>query len=488
MPELDYKNLTQHLNALEKKELAPVYLFWGEEFLYKTALEEFLDMIFTSSEKRLNYDAMDDNNENIHDIIERINTYSLLSGPRVVALKDSKIFYSSLDMAAFFEKARAAYDINDIKKASTYILNLMGKLKLTYEDLADKADRNLRLKYDAGVFGDDAWLEKIIDYCMDNRLTIPPALDNADLLQRALEKGFPQGNHLVVTTDMVDKRRTLYKSILKVGTVVNCSVPKGDRRADKTAQRAVLNDQLRGFLSRSGKTIQKEASDCLVEMTGFDLRTFTSNLEKLISFVGDRTEIRSDDVEKVLNRTKKDPLYELTNSVAERNILDAIFFLDSLLSDNFHPLQILAAITNQIRKLLVIRDFIESPHGKSWQGQQTNYQRFRDAVMPAMQLYDTDILNRLDDWDSMTAAVPDDAAKPSKKKEKTKTDLGIVKNPQNPYPVFQMAQRAQGFSLRELQTAMETLSDADVQMKSTPKNPRLILEKVIFSICQPSIK
>ena len=461
-----------------------MYLFWGEEFLYKTALEELLDMIFTSSEKRLNYAAMDDNNGNIHDIIERINTYSLLTGPRVVALKDSKIFYSSLDMAAFFEKARAAYDINDIKKASKYILNLMSKLKLTYEDLADKADRNVRLKYDAGVFGDDAWLEKIIDYCMDNRLTIPPALDNADLLQRALEKGFPQGNHLVVTTDMVDKRRSLYKSILKVGTVVNCSVPKGNRRADKTAQRAVLNDQLRGFLSRSGKTIQKEASDCLVEMTGFDLRTFTSNLEKLISFVGDRTEIRSDDVEKVLNRTQKDPLYELTNSVAERNILDAIFFLDSLLSDNFHPLQMLAAITNQVRKLLVIRDFMESPHGKSWQGPQTNYQGFQDAVLPAMQHYDTDILNRLDDWDRMTAAVSDDAAKPSKKKDKTQTDLGIVKNPQNPYPVFQMALRAQGFSLHELQAAMETLSDADVQMKSTPKNPRLILEKVIFSICQ----
>lgn len=488
MPELGYKNLTQHLSTLEKKELAPVYLFWGDEFLYKTALEEFLDMIFTSSERRLNYDAMEDNNENLHDIIERINTYSLLSGPRVVALKDSKIFYSSLDITAFFEKARAAYDINDIKKASKYFLNLISKLKLTYEDLAEKADRNVRLKYDAGVFGDDVWLEKIIDFCMDNRLVIPPAPDNADLLQRAIEKGFPGGNHLVVTTDMIDKRRTLYKCILKVGTVVNCSVPKGDRRADKTAQRAVLNDQLRGFLTRAAKTIQKEASDSLVEMTGFDLRTFTSNLEKLISFVGDRTEIRIDDVETVLHRTKKDPLYELTNSVAERNILDAIFFLDSLLSDNFHPLQMLAAITNQVRKLLVIRDFMESPYGKSWQGPQTNYQRFQDAVMPAMQLYDKDILNRLDDWDRMTAAAgSDEDGKPSKRKDKTKTDLGIVKNPQNPYPVFQMAQRAQEFGLRELQAAMETLCDADLQMKSTPKNPRLILEKVIFSICQPPI-
>jgi len=489
MPELDYKIFSQHLKTLEKTELAKVYLFWGEEFLYKTALEEFLDKIFTSSERRLNYSEIEDTHENIYDIVERLNTFSLLSGPKVVALKDTKIFYSSLDAVAFFEKAKAAYDVNNIRKASGYILNLMGKLKLTYEDLADKTDRNERLKYDPGAFGNDLWLEKIIDYCRDNRLMIPPGQDNADILQRAIENGFPRGNHLVITADMVDKRRTLYKYILKIGTVVNCSVPKGDRRADKTAQRAVLNDHLRDFLARAGKTIHTEAVDCLVEMTGFDLRTFTSNLEKLTSYVGTRTRISIDDVEEVLNRTQKDPLYELTNSIAERNIPHAIFFLNSLLSDNFHPLQILAAITNQVRKLLVVRDFMESPHGNSWQGSQTSYQRFRDTVMPAMQLYDSELLNRLGDWDKMMIAVePDEAGKPSKGKAKTKTDLGIVKNPQNPYPVFQTAQRAQGFTLMELQTAVETLWDADLQMKSTAKNPRLIMENVILTICRGDAK
>ena len=58
--------------------------------------------------------------------------------------------------------------------------------QLTLEDLADQTERKVRLKYDSGVFGDDTWLEKIIDYCMETRLMIPPALDNADLLQRAI--------------------------------------------------------------------------------------------------------------------------------------------------------------------------------------------------------------------------------------------------------------------------------------------------------------
>ncbi|MEW6672946.1 MAG: DNA polymerase III subunit delta [Thermodesulfobacteriota bacterium] len=489
MPELDYKSFSQQLKTFEKKELLPVYLFWGEEFLYKTALEEFLDAVLSASERRLNADAVDDAHESIHDIIERIHTYSLLSGPKVVVLKDSKVFYSSLDASAFFEKARSAYDVNDMKKASRHILSLMGKLKLAYEDLADKTDRNERLKYDAAVFGDDLWLGKIIDYCADNRLQIPPALDNADLLQQAIEKGFPAGNHLVVTTDMVDKRRALYKSILKIGAVINCSVPKGERRADKAAQTTVLNEQLRTILARTGKTIKKEASDSLVEMTGFDLRTFAGNIEKLVSYVGDRTEISADDVQAVLERTKKDPLYELTNSVAERNLQQAIFFLDSLLSDNFHPLQILAAIANHVRRLLVIRDFLESSRGASWQGPKTNYQRFQSSVMPAMQAYDAEMLAGIDGGSERALdADPDEGETLSDRKLKIKTDLAIVKNPQNPYPIFQMTQRAQGFGLNELQVAVEALSEADLQLKSSVKNPCLILENVILGICRRTDK
>lgn len=489
MPELDYKQFNQYVKTLLNQKASPVYLFYGEEFLFKTALEALLDGIFTASHRRQNYDAFDDTSETIYDILERINTYSLLSGPKVVVLRDSKIFYSGLQTSDFFEKAKAAYDARDIKKASGFLLNLISTLKLTYEDLADPAGRSERLKYDPAVFGDDAWVGKIIDYSMDKRLAIPPALDNAALLQRAIEKGFPQENHLVITTDIIDKRRALYKCILTHGTVVDCSVPKGDRRADRTAQEAVLADQMRTFLERSGKSIRKDAYDRLIEMTGFDLRTFADNLEKLVSYVGDRTEICIDDVDGLLKRTKKDPIYELTNAIAERSGSQAVYFLDSLLSDNFHPLQILAAVTNQVRRLLVFRDFMESPHGGSWQGPRTSFSRFREAVLPAMQAYDRELLNRLGEWEGMASCAEADAPeKPVKRKDKTPTDLSTVKNPQNPFPVFQTLQKAQGFELQELLAAVEMLSEADLQMKSTVKNPRLILEKVILTICRGNPK
>lgn len=489
MAELNYKNLKDYIKKLAKEQVAPVYLLYGEEFLYRTALEALLDFILSASGKNLNYESVSGTNEHIDEIVERISTYSLLSGPKVIAVLDSKIFYTNLDTSVFLEKTKAAYVKNDIKKASKYLLDLMAVLKLSYDDIADGEERSQRLKYDVAALGDDDWLNELLMYCSGNRLPIPASRDGADLLQRSIEKGFPKGNHLIITTDVVDKRTGLFKTIRDLGAVIDCSVPKGERRADRTAQEAVLNDQMRSILARSQKKMTKEAYDGLIEMTGFDLRTFSSNLEKLIDYVGKRSQIDGDDVAKVLRRSKKDPLFELTNAVAEQNFQNAVFYLNSLLADNVHPLQILTAVTNLVRRLLVIRDFMESPYGEVFQGQPVNYNRFKERVIPAIQAYDSDVLNLLENWDKIIHINKDaENTKPSKKKSRKQTDLVIVKNPHNPYPVFQMYQKASAFSKRSLIEAFETLSDADIQMKSTPRNPQIILERVMFAICQQDEK
>ena len=76
----------------------------------------------------------------------------------------------------------------------------------------------------------------------------------------------------------------------------------------------------------------------LIQMTGFDLRTFCNNLEKLISWVGDRVEITIKDVGSVLQRTKRDPIYELTNAISDRNVQRTLFYLTSILSADFAKL------------------------------------------------------------------------------------------------------------------------------------------------------
>jgi DNA polymerase-3 subunit delta len=487
MPEINYRELNNYLTDRKAGDFAPVYLIYGQELLYKNSLEVLVRALIPASQRSLGYEPVEGTNENIKEAIERSNTYSLLSGTKVVAICDSKIFYSKQDQGGLLEKAKQAYDADDIKKAATYFISLLSLLNLSYDDVS-KANRTKTIKFDIDRLGDDQWIDKIVTFCMENRLAIASQEDNAALLQHAVEKGFPKGNHLIITTDIADKRRKLFKTIREHGMIIDCSVPTGDRRADRMAQEAVLSERMNEILGQSGKRMDKNAYMALYEMTGFDLRTFSNNLQKLISYVGDRKNITADDVESVLKRTKKDPIYDLTNAVSERNMETSLFFLDTLLADNLHPLQVLAAITNQIRRLLLAKDFVKNPHGREWHGG-VPFHEFKSRIMPAIQAYDADLQELLETWDRMLSKHTGKDDQPSKTKGKKKTsrpgtDLVIAKNPKNPYPVYQMLLKSERFTADELIAVLELLSQTDLSLKSTRQNPRLLLEKLILFICQ----
>jgi DNA polymerase-3 subunit delta len=234
--------------------------------------------------------------------------------------------------------------------------------------------------------------------------------------------------------------------------------------------------------------MDKYAYMALYEMTGFDLRTFSNNLQKLISYVGDRENITAHDVEFVLKRTKKDPIYDLTNAVSERDIEKSLFFLDTLLADNLHPLQIFAAITNQMRRLLLVKGFVESSHGREWHGG-VPFHQFKSRIMPAIQAYDSDLLGQFETWDQLLSKQTGKDNQPSKNKNAKKkgrpiTDLVIAKSAKNPYPVYQMLLKSEMFTTDELIAVLESLGQADLRLKSTGQKPRLILEKLILFICQ----
>jgi len=488
MPEIQYKDLKDYLKNLEENQkaegFASVYLIYGEPLLYKSALDNLLDVLLPKKNRSFNYEPIDGTNGHIEEVFERINTYSLLSETKVVAICDSKIFYSKQDEGQLLQKAKEAYDAQNINEAAKLLLSLLGILNLSFDDISE-ANRIKTLKFDSDKSSDYEWIDKVIKFCKENNLFIPSEKDNVDILQQAIVKGFPKKNHLVITTDMVDKRRKLFKIIKKTGIIIDCSVPKGDRRADKIAQEAVLSERMEVLLDRYEKTMDTLAYRTMYEMTGFDIGTFSDNLAKLISYVGDRKRITAEDVAFVLKRTKKDPIYELTNAIADRDIDTSLFFLNSLLAENFHPLQILASMTNQIRKLLVIRDFAESSHGSSWYPEM-HYTQFKNNIMASVQSYNKELLKQIEDWENMLSGNMDGGTQRKKKKRETKkrkpvTDMEI---PDNPYPVYKMLIKSEKFTKNELIDDIEHLSQADFRLKYTKQRARIILEEAILWICK----
>ncbi len=477
MAEIPYKELAVHLREAGEKGFSPVYLLHGEEVLYKTALDALAGALVPRGKKSLQYEPVTD--DNVYTALELINTFSLMPGAKVVALPDSRIFYAKQDAGTFLQKARDAFDEKNIPKAARFFLSLLGLLGLTLEDVSEPETREDRLKGDADLLRDGAWLDPIIDHCRDKQLSPAAPKDQSQDLQKAVEKGFPENHCLIIATDMVDRRRGLYKAIAAAGTVVDCSTPRGARKADKEAQDAILRDREKTLLADSGKRLEPAAHAAMVQRIGFDLRTFASSLEKLIQFVGDRDRITAADVDAVLKRTRQDPIYELTGAIADRNLDQALFFIDSLLTAGLVPLQILAAAVNQIRRLLVMRAFLESPHGKAWK-KGLPYHAFQSAVIPALKAYDAELGETLADWEKQLA--PEKEGKAGRQAAAPSSDLTILKNQKSPYPVYLLLQRAERFTTPELFDALELLSDADRRLKSTGQNPRIILETALIRI------
>jgi DNA polymerase-3 subunit delta len=138
----------------------------------------------------------------------------------------------------------------------------------------------------------------------------------------------------------------------------------------------------------------------------------------------------------------------MSNAVAERDTPKALFFLNSLLQNNIHPLQALAVVANQIRKLILAKDFIHSESGTAWR-KDLNYERFQNALLPKLEEREPDLL---------TANV-------------------------HPYAVYMTFRQSSNYTMAELTGALELLLDADIRLKTSGQDARVVLENATLRIC-----
>lgn len=452
MSELSYKALPEVLAEIKAGTICPVYLLYGDEFLCRSAFKSVLGALVPPHHQDLNYEAIDGAGENVYEIIQHLNTFPLIPSAKVVAVHGTRIFYSAVVMDDLLGRSKEAFEMEGLEESARYLLYALSMAGISLDDVREGnwkgvSDKKLRERFEQD--DNSGWLGQVIAYCVQEKMAVPVHQDDADVLNDAILSGYPETNHLVLTTDLVDKRRRLYKTIKKIGVVVDCSVPKGDRKADKDRQQAALKTHMKKILKKVGKRMAPGGFESLYEKIGPDMRSFDSELEKVVTFVGDRDEILPTDVETISKRTRQDPIYEMSNAVAKRDTHKALFFLDSLLRSSIHPLQVLAVVTNQIRKLILAKDFIHSEYGNGWR-KDLSYAAFQKMILPKIEKREPD---------SLTGNT-------------------------HPYAIYMTLKQSHNYTLEELIGALELLLDTDIRLKSTGQNPKMVLEHAVLGICK----
>lgn len=453
MPEIRLETLTGLLAEAKRGAAAPVYLLYGDEFLYKSAFKTLLEAIVAPRQQSLNYEALDGATADVHEVVARLNTFPLLPGAKVICVHDTQIFHSQITIDDLVHESIGAFEKQDVERSARCFVRALSVAGLSLNDVCHgDSDQGLDLLLgkSAGALREaaDGWPRQIIDHCLHEAITIPTHGEDADVLNEAITAGFPRANHLILTTESVDKRRKLYGTIKKIGVVVDCSVARGDKAADKRQQKQSLKARMREVLGRAGKTMGLAGFEVLYEKTGAGLRNFNTELEKLIAFVGDRKEILVDDVEEALEKSKQDPIYELSNAIGERDARKALLLVCGLLKAKLVPLQILSAATNQVRKMILITDCMQSVSGCGWKRRMT-YGTFQKAVWPQL----------------------------------SRCKGAVQSGKMHPFAVYKTLMHSDNYTFEELGEALAILLEADIRLKTGAQGAGLVLEDALLRIC-----
>jgi DNA polymerase-3 subunit delta len=455
MPVFDKKDFPKVLAQVEQGSVAPLYLLHGEDYLVKSALVQLTEILVPESQRSTNLEIVDGNRADFRQILDNVNTFALFGGRKVVVVQDCRVFYSRANLPTLYVKSKEAHGAGDLEVAARLLLEVLAYAGWSLTDVADGAWREISTELwqqTTGVERDQAemsWLEAVVDHAGSTGMEVPRLRDDGSLLEAALQEGFPEEQCLLLATDTVDRRRSLYRLMEEKGVVVDLGVASGSSRKVRSQQEKVLRDLAQETLLAAGKTIEPEALVLLLKRTGFNLWALKTQLEKLMSFAGEETLVTREQVEGLSDQFREEPLYELNNAVATRDCETGLLVLNRLLDQNYHPLQLLASLANELRRLLVAREFIDE-HLAGSLDPNISYGGFQKTILPVV-------------------------------KEKSGKESPVATL--HPFALHKTMVRSTTFQSAELVGSLQHLFGADLLLKSSGIPERAVMEGLIIRLC-----
>lgn len=182
-----------------------------------------------------------------------------------------------------------------------------------------------------------------------------------------------------------------------------------------------------GRIGRLKKKIAPDAVELFVSYVGASLRTLHNEIEKLFTFVEERTEIGIDDVRAVVGASKTWNVFELQKAIGEKRLETSVEITERMLRGGEPPQLILTMLTRYFTllwRLVEVRT------------------RFRDSR---------------------------DAAR----------EVGI-----SPFFISEYLAALNRYSLPNIRNALEALLETDIALKSTRTSPSVLLQLLLISIVQ----
>jgi DNA polymerase III delta subunit len=216
------------------------------------------------------------------------------------------------------------------------------------------------------------------------------------------------------------------------------SLPAAEVKELKPLRAPQISSWVDRRIGLSGKSASQEAKDRLIELAGSDLTLINNELNKLVTYIGDKTRIELDDVNQVSGWVKSFVEWEVTNNLEVKDYDQSLLVLDKLINkEGVKPEYILGIMAKFFRELFL---------AKQWLRERS---KDRKAIFKLLRPHIQEKFG------------------------------GFYRAKYSEF--FRLAD---GFSMEEISLFVEELERIDLKLKTTDLSPLILFEGFLFRFCR----
>jgi len=267
-----------------------------------------------------------------------------------------------------------------------------------------------------------------------------------------LKKFAWQNVRLLISAGKVDKRKTFFKTLDKLGTVEIFAAWSADdkdwvERAEVAARTAIRERK---------KEISEEALAEIISRVGPNARQLESEVEKICLFAGDRKKIELADVATICSRNKTARAFALGDALGDRNLPALLKRLDEELWEtkfdkDKSEIGLLYGLIGKVRAMLLLKEMLR----EGWLKDTRDYNQFKTQL----------------------ERVPAD---------KLPGDRRFNPLALNPYVLYKALPQIKKYSSAELVRAMDVLLRCNQRLVSSGLDEVLVLQQALVQIVTPT--
>ena len=165
----------------------------------------------------------------------------------------------------------------------------------------------------------------------------------------------PDSTCMVFVESEVDKPNRLYKKVKELGYAAELSRQDASQLARWAG----------GILAKDGKRITGRTMDLFLASAGDDMENIRMELEKLVSYVGDREVVTDEDVRAICTVHVTSKIFEMVGAIVGGDTKKAMDLYEDLLTLKEPPMRILYLIARQFNQILQVKELMGKGLDKS---------------------------------------------------------------------------------------------------------------------------